>query len=317
MTFTRAEWRTRRLIDFRTLMQMGFRPRDRLAVVGPRVSRPPGLHERLGLYRTEVVTIDLPVEEQMERLRRIQPTVLWAYPTSLHAIADALGGRLGRLVRPRVVITSAMALAPNLRERVRADLSCEPFNSYGCAETGRLAAECPHHDGLHVNADHVIVECAKDEAARDGAGAVIVTALDAFLMPFIRYRLGDFSEVLDGSCACGSAFPRIRAPLGREDDMAVLPSGKLLPAWQLWSLVYQIPQVDRFQFEQHAPDRFELRVVIRGDFSPEREAELRGRLLARIGEPARLEIRRLDAIQPAGEKLACFLSRVPLPRALP
>ena len=143
---------------------------------------------------------------------------------------------------------------------------------------------------------------------------MIVTTLNVFQMPFVRYRLADLSNVVEGPCPCGSAFPRIQAPLGREDDLAVLPSGRLLSVWPLLRLVREIRQLDQFRIVQHARDQFELRVVVREDWATEREAELRRLLLDRIGEPARLEIRRVGFMEPAGDKLACFFSHVPLPR---
>jgi len=33
---------------------------------------------------------------------------------------------------------------------------------YGTAEVGRIALECPAHQGLHVNADHIILELLED-----------------------------------------------------------------------------------------------------------------------------------------------------------
>ena len=212
---SRSERRTRLLIEFRTLMAMGFRPRDRLAVLGPIRARSPRLHERLGLYRTEVLTVDLSAGEQVAALRRFDPTILWAYPDTLQSLLAQLDGPLHEVTRPRLLITSSAVLPAGLGTRLRADLGCEFFSSYACSEVGRLAAECPAHRGLHVNADHVIVEFEEQDWLRDaGLGVVTVTALNAFRMPLIRYRLGDFSRPLTGRCPCGCEFPRIEAPLG-------------------------------------------------------------------------------------------------------
>lgn len=144
---TRDELRTRRLVEFRTLRQMGLRPEDRLVIVGPAKGRGPHWHERLGFYRTSVLTAELSADEHIERLKTLRPTVLWSYPDPLHAILHRLDYQLSRVVRPRMIITSGRYLLPGLKRRIEADLGCAMFNSYAAMETGRLAAECPQHRG--------------------------------------------------------------------------------------------------------------------------------------------------------------------------
>ena len=77
------DWRIRKLVELRTMRRLGLRMSDRLVTVGPSKSIPPSLHQRLGFYRTEIVTGLLSVEEQLEKLRELRPDVLWIYPTVL------------------------------------------------------------------------------------------------------------------------------------------------------------------------------------------------------------------------------------------
>lgn len=308
---TPREHRTRLLIEFRTLLAMGFRPWDRLAIVGPGHGRGPHWHERWGLFRTEILTMDLTIEEQIAELRRIQPTILWAYPDCLQSMLQLLDGRLSQVIRPRKVITSAAVLPEGVRTRLREDLECELYNSYACMETGRLAAECPTHQGLHVNADHVIVECEDEEWLNEqGRGVVIVTALNAFEMPLIRYRLGDLTRTLVGSCPCGCEFPRIEAPVGRADDVLVLPSGRRLGAWQLVVITRGFEELDRFRFLQHARDRLELQAVVPGIWSAGRQDELRRQLLHQIEESVDITIRQVEQLEESGVKFRTFFSEV-------
>lgn len=308
---TPAEHRTRLLIEFRTLLAMGFRPRDKLAIVGPAHGREPHWHERLGLFRTEILTMDLTIEEQIAELRRIQPTILWAYPDCLRSLLQLSNDRLSQVIRPRIVITSAAVLPEGVGTRLREDLGCEFYNSYASMETGRLAAECPAHQGLHVNADHVMVECTHENGLNEqGRGVVIVTALNAFQMPLIRYRLGDLTRPLDGSCPCGCEFPRIEAPVGRADDVLVLPSGRRLGAWQLVVITRGFEELDRFRFLQHARDRLELQAVVPGEWSAGRQDELRRQLLHQIEESVDITIRQVEQLEESGVKFRTFFSEV-------
>ena len=310
---TRREIRTRRLVDFRALLSTGVRPRDVLAVLGPERTRPSRLHDRLGLYRTEVIPGLLPVDEQIEQLRKLEPTVLWAYPTVLRALLHRVDYRLSELVHPRTLITSAEPFDEVMRERLRADLDMELFNFYGANEVGRIAWECPAHQGLHVNADHVLLECLEEDrpVGWGKCGVVVLTTLNAFAMPFIRYRLGDTCMLLNNSCSCGTTFPLIGPPTGREDDMIQLPSGKLLSPWGCHFILRSFEVVDQFRLIQESPDHLVLQLVSQKGFTAASLAQLRARLLEQLLEPVKLDVQLVDFIRDDAPKFKVFVSKLP------
>jgi phenylacetate-CoA ligase len=171
-----AEARARMLLELRSLRATGLlRPRERLAVIGPVRWGAGHRYQRLGLFRRDYVPPWLPLDDQIDRLKRLRPDVLWAYPSMLAAIVDLLGGRLSAAVRPRALVTSAEGIPEDLATAVRADLDVEWFNFYGSMETGRIAWECRAHDGLHLNADRLVMELLDEPG---GAARTVVTALD-------------------------------------------------------------------------------------------------------------------------------------------
>lgn len=310
---TRGELRTRRLIEFRTLLSTGVRPRDVLAVLGPERARPSRLHDRLGLYRTEVIPGLLPVDEQIEQLRKLEPTVLWAYPTVLRALLHRVDYRLSELVHPRTLITSAEPFDEVMRERLRADLDMGLFTFYGANEVGRIAWECPAHQGLHVNADHVLLECLEDDrpVGWGKCGVVVLTALNALAMPFIRYQLGDICMLLKNGCSCGSSYPLISPPRGREDDMIQLPSGKLLSPRGLQFILKSFKGIDQFRLIQESPEHLVLQLVSPKGFTAASLAQLRARLLEQLLEPVKLDVQLVDFIRDDAPKFKVFVSKLP------
>ena len=54
---TASEHTTLPMLNMASLMAIGFRPRDRLAVLGPDSVKPPGLQHRMGLYRREHIPL--------------------------------------------------------------------------------------------------------------------------------------------------------------------------------------------------------------------------------------------------------------------
>lgn len=65
---TGSDLRTRRLIEFRTLLSVGFRQRDRLAVLGPEWPHRSRLHQRLGFYRSENINQFRLIQESFDHL---------------------------------------------------------------------------------------------------------------------------------------------------------------------------------------------------------------------------------------------------------
>jgi phenylacetate-coenzyme A ligase PaaK-like adenylate-forming protein len=112
--------------------------------------------------------------------------------------------------------------------QIRAAWSVEPHDMLGLTETGVTAIDCERHAGLHVSEDHCLYEVV-DEADRPVpsgvAGAkVLVTNLDNYAQPFIRFEITDLVTVVDEPCECGRTFRRITAIEGRSDDILELPS---------------------------------------------------------------------------------------------
>jgi len=309
------EARTRTLVGFRALHTAGVRPWDRLVQFLTR-RRPPSLMNRLGLYRTYVLPQSLTVEEQIQHLKRIRPTVLRIAPSKLRAILHHVDYRLSEIVRPRMLITSSEVLDEGLKRKVLAELDVEFFNFYVSTEFAEVASDCPAHEGLHVNADQLIVECLDDngQPAEPGQpGVVVVTSLYGFIMPFIRYRLGDICTPIEGQCSCGSTFPLISAPLGRRDDVLRLPSGKILSTINLGMILKTVDGIDQYRYTQESLDRFVLQLVLWKHPGEERLAQVRKQVLDYLGEPVSFEVQIVDRLPEDKGKIRRFISRVPPP----
>lgn len=78
-------------------------------------------------------------------------------------------------------------------------------SEYGSAEAGIIAFECPHGK-MHVNEENVILEVINKD--------IVVTNLNAYSVPILRYRLGD--QIIMGSgCSCGRHSKTIDEVIGR------------------------------------------------------------------------------------------------------
>ncbi len=311
---TRGELQARRLIEFRALLAIGFRPRDRLTVLGPMQPHAARLHQRLGFYRSVNISPALAPGDQIDQLKRSRPTILWAYPTVLRALLGRLDDRLDTVACPRVIVTSAEVCDDALKARIQRGRSIPTFNFYAANEVGRIAAECTAHEGLHVNEDHVILECLRPDGAGGAGdrGEAVVTSLDARAQPFIRYRLGDGFGFTGKPCSCGSPFPLIGAPAGRPGDVVTLPSGNVLSLQPLSFLLRSMNGLDQYRIVQESTEHLVVELVFRIDPGTGALARLRAGLIEALGEPVGVDVRRVDALHDDAPKFRSFVSRLPV-----
>lgn len=195
------------------------------------------------------------------RLRRFRPAVLQGYPTATDVLARRVVERGLALDIPLVVLTAEPTM-PAQRERIARALSADVFTFYGAREVGWIAAECVAERRLHVNTAGVHVEA-------DSDGRLLVTDLENFAMPLLRYVIGDRGALDDRPCPCGDPRPVIDRLEGREADVIPLPSGRRVPGLLLdvRGLQWETPGILEAQFVQTAPDALDIRWVRAPNFS--------------------------------------------------
>jgi phenylacetate-CoA ligase len=100
--------------------------------------------------------------------------------------------------------------------------------SYGSSETGTTAVTC-ERGRLHLQIQSYLLELLDERGTRlvDGSadsGELVVTTLDLFSRPLLRYRTGDLVEIDDRPCPCGVPLPVVRTQ-GRAKDVLAMPGG--------------------------------------------------------------------------------------------
>ena len=85
-------------------------------------------------------------------------------------------------------------------------------SEYGAAEAGIIAFECPEGK-MHVNMENCIVEI-------DDHNDILVTNLNSYSFPILRYRLGDHVQILrNGKCRCGRHTDIVVDVVGRSGGL--------------------------------------------------------------------------------------------------
>lgn len=252
------------------------------------------------------------LDEYVELINSFGASTLVGYPSSVYIFATLLKDSNLSLDHIEVVHTGSENFLPEWRDRVESILGVPTKDHYGMAEKVGLFHQCSESYKYHENLEYGVVEIVDRD---DGTGQIVGTSLWNYAMPLIRYEMGDKATVNEGSttCDCGRGLPlTVEQFEGRTDDILRTPDGRLLPAVNFYTLMYDVEGVEMFKIVQTTVDRVEIRLVVLDSFDESNEMELRSGLNQRLGDNVDIHIQYTDIIErdPDSGKIRCVESRI-------
>lgn len=252
------------LQQFRQLLDIGYRPTDRITYI--RYSSPPtrSLLQKIGLFRRDTVQLTLSPAEQIKQLLALNPNIVNAYPSVLYLLAGNISRQNADRLNLKFILSNSEKLYPHMRQTIESAFNCNVYDDYSCLECSSIGFEC-RQQNLHVTSDNVIVEIVDDndvQVAEGEEGRILITALNNFIMPLIRYEIGDIGALSQAVCPCGRGFPVFKTMTGRRDDFLIMPDGSLLDPQSAVFQVETTPGIVEFQIIQQQKNSLLINVVI-------------------------------------------------------
>ncbi len=220
----------------------------------------------------------------VEQIRRFAPQVIDGYPSGIEVIAQYLQAEDIRIPSLQLVVTTGENL-DHSRQQLMEQVMAPVADLYGSSEINGVAVRPPNMQRYYIFEPHVVVETVP--VAGQNMQEILVTDLDNFYMPMIRYKVGDMIDAIHPGEA-GNPFPfsYFTEVYGRSSDHVVLPGGvKLFPVNIFGGTLYRkYPQITRHQvvwngeylrfiFEANeAPDKAALEADIRASLQEYRVA---------------------------------------------
>ena len=241
------------------------------------------------------------LKHHMGRLRRFKPVLIDGYAESFNFLANYIGQHGLSGVHPKGIMSSAQVLPDQSRAVIEREFGCGAFDKYGSREFSGIAYESDGHDGHLVVAENYIVEILKDgSAATPGQiGEVVITDLNNFCMPFIRYRVGDLAVAMDNSrpSPCGRGLPRIGRIEGRVQAIIFGTNGSFVPGALFGHLFKDFDHVvSQYQVIQEKLGEINLKIVKARRYTDEGFEEIITQLRHFLGDDMRFNIEYVDLI---------------------
>jgi phenylacetate-CoA ligase len=198
----------------------------------------------------------------VDQWRTFEPKVIFGHAHSIYIFAKFLLENNIATLRPLGIVATSMMLLEHERQAIETAFGCKVTNRYGCEEVGLIAVECEEHAGMHINSSHIILEAldGNDQPVAAGEpGKFVITDLNNFGMPLIRYRVEDVGVITDRQCACGRTTPMLERLEGRVADFLKKPDGGQVAGVSLVErTLTKIPGIEQMQLVQE--DLLEIKI---------------------------------------------------------
>ena len=226
------------------LWAQGYRPSDRVFI-------PFGYNIFVafwaGHYAAEKVGCEvvpsgvLDTQARILKIQELKATAIMATPTYVLGMADVARSKMD--IDPAELgikkITCAGepgASIPSTKKRMEDVWNAKVYDHAGATEIGAWSFECEEQSGgMHVNEAFFLVEIEDIDTGEiietpGRRGKMVITALNRYAQPCVRFDAKDIIEWDASPCACGRTFRLIKGGVvGRADDITKVKGVLLAP----------------------------------------------------------------------------------------
>lgn len=191
----------------------------------------------------------------------LKPRLLRGYVTAINDLAMFLDEHKLSFPELKGVILCAETVDEGTQSYIEKVYHSPSYNSYGGRELSLIGMECSEKNGLHEVSENNYVEFEEiDLEGYENAGELVITNLNNYGMPFIRYKIGDIGipSSID-SCKCGRGLPLIKKVIGRTTEIFTFPDGTRIAGEMFIHLMKDLP-LKEYQFIQISDSTIVLRV---------------------------------------------------------
>ena len=249
-------------------------------------------------------------QEILTLLKGLQKRKLYflaGYASSLFVLSQ-ISIKYGLKVNMKSAIAWGDKLFPHYKKHITEAFNCKVYETYGSAEGLMMAAQ-KDLEFMYIMSPNVYIEILDDfgnEVPDGQMGNVIVTNLNGYAMPLIRYKVGDLAIKLPKE-----EYPELRElnlpilkkVIGRDTDIVKTKSGNYLVVHSFTGIFEHIPEIKQFCVIQRNLDGIVIQYIKGENFQDAVIEKIQTAILDSINEPFEIAFEAVDEIpnSPSGK----------------
>lgn len=261
------------------------------------------------LYLSNINMTDDDMKDYYEALIKFKPVWLTSVPSALYMFASFLlkENLDGKAIGVKMIEVNGEMLFDYQKNTIEKAFGNILYNHYGSRETWCLGYSCDCNE-LHIFEDDFVYELVNLDS--DGVGELVITDLNNFVWPIIRYNVGDKVRISNEKCNCGFNTPKIEVIGGRkQEDFEI-------DGWIGNSVIfhYAVSKINamhgtiikQYQIIQNDYNDFSLNIVINDNFKDSQGYLLVNDITSKIPVDVKIKLNIVPFINNDGNKFKYY-----------
>lgn len=248
------------------------------------------------------------IKQALEAFKGKPNSIFGGYASSVYLYALETQHQQVQNIKFKSVISWGDKMFKHYREIIEKNWGCKVYDIYGTTE-GFVIAGQKDLDYHYIFTPQVYVELLNKDGneVEDGQlGFVVVTHLDAYEMPLIRYYLGDMAIKLPKSEYPKHkelAFPLFKQIIGRDSDIVYTPKGNSLIVHSFTVIFEHITEIKQFRVIQNVLNSITIEYIADIGFKPEILENIKKRIYEELNEEIEILFKEVNYIEtsPSGK----------------
>lgn len=203
----------------------------------------------------------------LSNIEKINPVSIWSYPSFLNELvcyANENNIKLN-LTRLKAVILSGESSSVIMYNNIRNFFEKPIIDEYNSNE-GFLASTC-RMGKLHINEDtvYMLIKDSNNFLKKYGYGELVLTQFYSDAYPLINYLQGDYINISEEKCDCGSSFRVIKEVIGRSGSVVIYNGDEKVSTTTFGHYIAKSPYIKnivKFQLIQNDVSHIEIKFVL-------------------------------------------------------
>ncbi|MBD3202969.1 hypothetical protein GF327_01635 [Candidatus Woesearchaeota archaeon] len=244
--------------------------------------------------------IEKNVSKAYEKMVKFNPDFIETFSTSIIKIASfMINNDLKFKLKGIQIMGSPMD--ENQKKVIKKAFDTTVLKDYSSAEGMRIGYQCEKAKGYHIDITRFIIEIIRNKkpAKEDEKGEILITNLENWAMPLIRYRIKDCGIFTNKKCGCGRSFPIIKDIKGRLIEHIKTTDGKVLWLGMFNSIMNpEVKFINKFQI-QYKDDKMIVLIKPTEFMNEKKLKEINNKIDDIYGDDLNFEVKIVDNIKSA------------------